>query len=131
MYPRKENIKGTFKNQKNEVDVNLSLISFEEDGSFIIYCPALDVSGYGYTEEEARESFTTSLASFFQYTMNKKTFVQELTRLGWRVKNLHKIMSPPEMTHLLSENENFSRIFNNHPFRKYDTKIQIPLECVS
>lgn len=56
------------------MQVDLALILFEEDGSQIAYCQALDVSGYGNDEEEAKRSFEISLSEFFRYLINKKTF---------------------------------------------------------
>jgi hypothetical protein len=118
---------GTWNNAKQEVQVDLALILFEEDGSQIAYCPALDVSGYGNNEIEAKKSFEISLSEFFRYLTNKKTFDKELQRLGWKIKKDHnKFMTPPSMTELLIGNENFSRIFNNFPFRKIDERIALP-----
>ena len=111
MHPKRGQISGTFKGHNSKIEVKLPLIAFEEDGSQIVYCPALDVSGYGITEHEANQSFTTSLEAFFSYSMNKGTFLEELRRLGWKAKNIHKPMTPPNMSKLLSENDNFSRIF--------------------
>ena len=120
-------LKGGWTSNRIHIDVNLSMIIFEEDGSHIVYCPALDVSGYGISEDEAMKSFTQCLNEFFQYTTNKKTFHTELTRMGWKIKK-SKIqkMTPPPMVDLLQSNENFSRIFNNHPFRKIDQSVAIP-----
>ena len=60
-------IKGEWFFGKKLIKVNLSLIEFEEDGCQIVYCPALDVSGYGKSEYEAMKSFTVSLGEFFHY----------------------------------------------------------------
>ena len=119
---------GTIKTDKGPVQINLVVIKFEEDGSKIIYCPAIDISGYGLTDAEAEESFKISLREFFRYTINKGTFYQELNRMGWTIpKNKRKPISPPSMTKLLAENENFSRIFNNHTYLKTDWPIEFPI----
>ena len=121
-------IKGTWVSDRDQMKVNLSLISFEEDGSQIIYCPALDISGYGITEVEAMESFKVCLGEFFLYTTRKGTFSVELKRMGWIFRNSkRKSMLPPPMSKLLEENENFSRIFNDHSFKKFDTAVELPL----
>jgi len=117
---------GTWKSDKENIMVNLAVILFEEDGSQIMYCPALDVSGYGKTEDEAHDSFNVALGEFFLYTTRKKTFVGEMERLGWTIRSKHKSMLPPSMSELLNNNENFSRIFNNFPFRKIDQPISLP-----
>jgi len=78
--------KGKVKKGLVTVNVSVPLLSFKEDDTFIVYSPALDVSGYGDTEEEARKSFELTLEEFINYTLNKKTFQSELTRLGWKIK---------------------------------------------
>ncbi|MDP4228048.1 MAG: hypothetical protein Q8910_16940 [Bacteroidota bacterium] len=118
---------GSFKEEKKKIDLKLPFIAFEEDGCQIVYCPALDISGYGLTEQEANDSFKVSLESFLSYTINKNTLLSELRRLGWNVKNFYKPIVPPKMSKLLSDNENFSRIFNDHPFRKFDQDVEIPI----
>lgn len=120
-------ISGTWNSDNNSIKFNLPLIFFEEDGSQIVYCPALDVSGYGDSEAEAIDSFQVCLGEFLLYTVHKKTFHSELQRLGWKIKkSSHKPMIPPDMVSLLENNDNFSRIFNNFPFRKIDSPIELP-----
>ena len=122
------NISGTLQTKKGAVQVNLAIIQFKEEGSFIVYCTAVDVSGYGKTVEEAEESFKISLTEFFKYTINKGTFTSELKRMGWNIsRSKRKPMIPPPMSQLLSENENFNRIFNNHEFQKFDRNVEIPI----
>jgi hypothetical protein len=117
----------TIDTSKASVKVTVSIIIFEEDGSQIVYCPALDVSGYGKDEAEAHHSFKISLSEFIQYSINKGTFYEELKRMGWTVrKSKTKPMLPPSMSHILSNNDNFSRIFNSFPFRKIDTILEMP-----
>ncbi len=122
--------KGTFSGKwndgQNDIIVNLPMISFEEDGSQILYCPALDLSGYGKSEKEALESFQIVLGEFLLYTTHKRTLDKELISLGWLVKKKRRKMIPPSMQKLLVDNDNFSRIFNNFPFRKFDQPVTIP-----
>ncbi len=123
-----ESISGTIPVKDGYFKVNLPLIRFEEDGCKIAYCPALDVSGYGSSAEEALESFKISLSEFFRYVTNKKTFVLEMERMGWTIShNKHKEMTPPPMTRLLQENDNFSRIFNEHSFNKENYTVDLPI----
>jgi hypothetical protein len=118
-----------FASEKDGVAVRVPLIIFNEDDNQIVYCPALEVSGYGKTEEEAKQSFETSLSAFFEYTIHKNTITDELKRLGWTIRGKHKPAYPPSMLHLLENNDNFSRIFNEHNFRKVDKQIEIPIAC--
>ena len=77
----KKNFSGTWGDNKQSIDMLLSLISFEEDGAKIVYCPALDISGYGNSEQDANDSFAISLEEFFSYTTHKGTFNDELRRM--------------------------------------------------
>ena len=130
MANKQGSLKGAYQFKGNQLNVDLSLIEFEEDGSHILYCPALDLAGYGVNEEEAMSSFTICLSEFFHYTQNKGTFFEELRRLGWKIKKTKfSKMTPPPMSKLLDHNENFSRIFNEHSFRKFDKKIEMPVAC--
>jgi hypothetical protein len=91
-----KNFSGIWKSNEHTVDVDLSLIIFAEEGTDVVYCPALDISGYGLNEQEANESFNISFGESFLYTLNKKTFINELKRLGWTIsKNKNRPIIPP------------------------------------
>jgi hypothetical protein len=62
----------------------LDLLSFKEDNVFFVYAPALDITGYGYTETEAQHSFVETLETFLDFTQKNKTLEGELNRLGWK-----------------------------------------------
>ncbi len=124
--------KGTWKKSGVTIELMVDVISFVEDNNSIFYCPALDVSGYGENDDDAQKSFELSLGEFFDYTLNKGTFEGVLKKMGWVVtKSKRKPMTPPTMERLLRENENFSRIFNTHDFRKFNTKINMPRPMAS
>ena len=118
---------GTFGSKEYTVKVNIPIISFREGKNLIYYCPALDLSGYGYTEKEAQESFGITLNEFFKYTIRKGTFYNELRRLGWQIsRNKTKAMIPPLIIDSLKHNPNFNEIFNNQPFKKLNAQIAMP-----
>jgi hypothetical protein len=118
---------GSWANNNVKINIRLDLISFEEDGTNIIYCPALDLSGYGNTESESKESFNIALDEFFSYTRNKGTFDSELKRMGWTFKRRkRKPVTAPNLAYLLSENEHFNDIFNKHDFKKFNTNVEMP-----
>ncbi|SRR5680860_922046 len=99
--------------------VGLSLVEFEEDNVTIIYSPALDLSGYGYSKEEAKESFYEALHEFFRYTSNKRTLDKVLKDLGWAVRGSKKNpkFNPPTDSDLVSSNPLFNEIVNNKSYR--------------
>ena len=118
---------GQWASGTDKITVNLPMIEFEEDGCKIIYCPALDVSGYGKNAEEANESFLITMGEFFLYGLHKKTLVEELKSMGWIIKHNNKKMQAPEMSKLLTENENFKRIFDNFDYQKFNKQVEIPV----
>ena len=74
---------GNIKDGGNSVDFqNVPIFVLKEDDNFIYYSPVFDLSGYGWTEEEAKESFNVALSEFFKYAMKKKTIDSELKKLG-------------------------------------------------
>jgi hypothetical protein len=123
--------KGTIVEAKRKHTFELALFSFQDDGSKIIYSPALDLSGYGKTEAEARESFAEALREFVHYTSNKRTIIKELRRLGWAVSastiKKHKPAKAPELARMLQANEYLATIFETKNFKKYNESVALPL----
>lgn len=99
--------------------VGLSLIEFQEDDVIIIYSPALDLTGYGYSQEEAKKSFSETLHEFFRYTNNKKTIDKVLKGLGWSVRGSKKKpkFNPPKDSDLIHTNPLYNDIVNNKNYR--------------
>jgi hypothetical protein len=121
----KLNFKAELSNKKSTIKTGLSLICFEDENVHFVYCPALDITGYGYDTNEAKESFAQSLKMYFEYTTNKNTLFNDLESHGWVVKNKRKIKSP-DFDFLFGHNEQLKKIVNERPFSKYDELIQFP-----
>jgi hypothetical protein len=122
----KASLKGSYQQGKTFLHVNLDIIIFTEGNSIIVYCPPLDLTGYGLTEPEARQSFEIVLSEYFRYTLNKNTLKEDLLKMGWKLRSRFKPMEPPTLQKVLRENDNFSRIFNSYDFRKTVTQIELP-----
>lgn len=99
--------------------VGLSLIEFQEDDVTIIYSPALDLSGYGYSQEEAKKSFSEALHEFFRYTSTKKTIDKVLKGLGWSIRGSKKKpkFNPPKDSDLVRTNALYNEIVNNKNYK--------------
>lgn len=121
-------LNASFKNYNTGVETKLSLFSFEEDGLNVIFSPALDLFGYGKTEQEAKESFITVLQEFINYTSNKKTLFKELERLGWKIKGSkrNRKLKSPDVATMVKENKELSDLFENKSFKKYDQVVELP-----
>lgn len=107
------------------INVKLSVIEFEEEGLHFIYSPALDLTGYGKTEEEAKESYNLAMEEFLRYTANKKTAFEVLKRLGWTVSDKKKV-SAPSLSTLIQSRKYLEEIFTEKDFRKTHQNVAIP-----
>lgn len=65
------------------INSELTIFLFKEDDNFIAYSPALDLSGYGKTEDDARASFNIVLKENFDYAIHDGTLWQDLKSHGW------------------------------------------------
>ncbi len=99
--------------------VGLSLIEFKEEDVTVIYSPAFDLSGYGYSRKEALESFNVAFHEFMTYTHNKHTLNKVLLKLGWQLKGSKKKpkFNPPKDTDLIAKNKAYSEIVNNKDYK--------------
>ena len=118
------NIKGEWSNDKHSVKVEVPVMFFTEDDMYYAYIPALDVTGYGNSEEEAKKSLEVSLSEFFRYTLNKNTFSLELQRLGWN--KTRKMYKAPEISSQLMANEQLRDIVNNKEYRTSTYDVAMP-----
>ena len=123
------NFKAELSNQNSTIKTELTLISFAENNVFFVYCPALDLTGYGHNESEAKESFSQTLKMYFEYTYNKKTLSKDLESHGWVLKNKNKLKAP-DFDYLFKNNKQFKNIVNSRDFSKYKEQVHIP-ECVN
>jgi len=99
--------------------VGLSLVEFKEEDVTIIYSPALDLSGYGHSKVEAKNSFSEVLNEFFRYTNNKKTLDKALKKLGWSAKGSKKKLkfNPPKDSDLVKSNPLYNEIVNKKNYK--------------
>jgi len=106
--------------------VGLSLIEFNEDDVTIIYSPALNLSGYGYSPDEAKNSFNIALHEFLRYTNNKKTFDKVLKELGWTIKGGKKKpkIEAPSNSDLIAKNPLYNEIINSKNYKVYNEDVE-------
>lgn len=121
---------GDFSNKSGNVKVKLFLVHFiDEDGVHFIYSPHLDLSGYGKTEEDAKESFKIVFEDFVDYTLKKKTIGKVLKNLGWKLKGTLKRprnIVAPSITSVIGKNDYVSEIFDKYPVNTYHEEVGIP-----
>ena len=103
----------------NKYHIGLSLVEFTEDNIIIIYSPALDLSGYGNSEEEAKKSFSEAMDEFFKYTTNKKTLDTVLKGLGWSIEGSKSKpqFNPPKDSDMVTSNSLYNEIVNQKNYK--------------
>jgi hypothetical protein len=119
-------LKGGFIHKNNMISFNLDMYLFREGESYIVYNPALDMSAYGDTEEDAKKSFESILESSIKYSLNKNTFKEDLLNHGWEIKSLkQKKIKSPSIEELLEKNECLRDIINNKEYTRYKKDVCI------
>lgn len=106
-------------NRNGGLSVTLDVYVFMDGGSYIAYSPALDLSGYGESEEAAKDSFAIVMDEYIAYGISRKTLIKDLRAHGWKVKSLkQRKMSAPPFDMLLHNNDVFRDILENKEYRK-------------
>ena len=83
-------IKNTLQKDRNSLNVNVEVALFQEDGIWVAYCPALEVSSYGDEKHEAKEAFEEAMQIFLSETERKGTLEKYLLKLGWQLQQKPK-----------------------------------------
>lgn len=115
METRKEDY---IKFKDGKIEAGLNLFRYDDNGCRVVYSPALEIMGYGRTDEEADADFDFCVREFFHSTTNNGTFEREMSRLGWIRKKTDETLTSPSLLDILPRNEVFRDIFNNFDFRK-------------
>ena len=121
---------GDYKKKAGSVKVLLLLLHFEDENKFhFIYSPHLDLTGYGNTMEEAKDSFSIVFEDFVDYTLKKETLSKVLTSLGCELKGLEprsKKILAPSIRSIITNNEYVSEIFDKYPVNTYHQEVGLP-----
>lgn len=119
-----------YKNDSNLVKVKLLLIHFvDENNVQFIYSPHLDLTGYGDSLSNAKNSFEIALEDFVDYTLKKKTIGKVLSSLGWEIKGSSKKpkkVLAPSITSVIKDNEYVSEIFDKYSTNTFHQEVGLP-----
>ena len=114
--------KNTLLKDRNSLNVDVQVALFQEDGIWVAYCPALEVSSYGDDKNEAIEAFEEAMQIFLSETDRKGTLERYLLKLGWQLQQKPKAMyNQPHLS--LQEN---MRLFKKSP-QIYNERVAIPV----
>jgi hypothetical protein len=78
-----------------KIESELMVFLTKEDDYFVMYCPALELTGYGKTKGEAKKSFEANMRIFFEETTEKGTLDLILLNLGWTIRKKPSAMYEP------------------------------------
>jgi len=121
------NFSGKLDYKGKSVKVSLGMYLFKEGESYILYCPALDLSAYGNTEDHAKNSFADVFEMTVKYMLNKNTMKEDLINHGWQIKSMNqKKIKAPSIETMLKNNDSFREILENKEYTTYKQEIGIP-----
>lgn len=105
---------------------SLDIYAFKEGDAHIYYSPALDISGYGLTDNEARESLLFSIREYLDYGIKKRTLVKDLRAHGWKVRSLRqKKFKAPDLDDMVAKNGTLRDILINRDYSKSRTEVSL------
>ena len=106
--------KGDFNINHAHLKFNVIIFSFtDENNLHFILSPQLDISVYGKTELEAKESFEIHAEEFFKYTIKNNTLNEVLSDLGWDLSK-EKPKVPPIARFMRKESQ-LVTLFEKYP----------------
>ena len=108
------------------VKVDVPVMLFEEEKTWFAYMPSFDLTGYGNNTDEAKESLKIVLDEFIRYSLNKKTFFDELARLGWEIKSKKRPIHAPRMSDLIQKNDQLKDIINSKQYSTATYQVNVP-----
>lgn len=123
----KARFKGTFNQGEYLITISLSLSIWDEKEITFVYSPALDLTGYGTSEEEAKQSFQIMLDEFVNYAHKKKTIFDKLESLGWSVNRKKKRVHAPDLEELRTDNDAFRNLLKKSNVRSENQNVELAL----
>ncbi len=117
----------TYRHGHNHINFSLSVLFWKDGDQHFLFSPALDMTGYGRTVEEAKRSFNVQLDEFTAYTANKNTLLKELERLGWTVNKKKRRAKAPEYQEMLMDNEGLRDLSSRADVKHDLAQVALPL----
>ena len=74
--------KAAYNTGESCINLVLGVYIFTEEEIYIAYCPALDISGYGENEQEAKQSFGEVVRQYLDYCIHEHTLTEDLQSTG-------------------------------------------------
>ena len=86
---------------KNTVELSVEVALIKEGDYIVAYCPALELSSFGDTEQDAQQAFEEALEIFLEETSARGTLEKVLLDLGWGLRKLPDVEYTPPVNYSL------------------------------
>lgn len=96
-----------------QVEAQLDVFIYDNDGFKVAYAPALDLMGYGKTVEEAKDSFEIVMEDFFEFGFKRGTLDEYLTKHGWTLDLQQDSFISPSAWIILQNNKQLQEIYSS------------------
>lgn len=90
---------------------------FEENEYFIATIPALELSSFGYSKEQALAKLQEALGLFIEACLERGTLADVLLECGWKMESGGRL-TPPEITDNPIPLEPFNEKIKQHYFQR-------------
>ncbi|MDR1021946.1 MAG: hypothetical protein LBL94_01535 [Prevotellaceae bacterium] len=111
----------------HKVTGTVDVYTFKEGEMYIAYCPSMDISAYGLSEDDAKKSFSEVMEAHIAYCVQKKTLKKDLEAHGWKIAKGKKLeVQTPSVEQMLSSNEPLKDIVYNRDYQKVSRNVEIP-----
>lgn len=112
--------------KKGIIKVSLDIVSYKENDIRIVYSPALDLSGYGKTADEAKRSFETTLKEYLLYCVDNATLDADLEKHGWKKQVSDYDYLSPDFGTMIRSNSNLRNLVKGN-FNKVSRTLSVQL----
>jgi predicted RNase H-like HicB family nuclease len=84
---------------QNIIELQLSILVFQEGEYYVAFCPSLNLSSYGDSIDDAKEGFDEVVMEYICEANKNKSLAPDLSGLGWQVRS-HEEAKPPGQVEL-------------------------------
>jgi len=79
----------------NIVEMQVSLLVFQQGDYYVAYCPSLELSSYGDSVEDAKEGFDDAMNIYLEHCEKMGTLETDLVKHGWTIERMPTKLEPP------------------------------------
>lgn len=81
--------------EESKVKLEIEVVFVKEDKYYVAYCPALELSSYGYTIKEAKKNFEKEIGIFIEETKKRCSLEKYLLKRGWVLQQVPEMKYEP------------------------------------